>query len=301
MVFSFLLQTKNMSNTSYKISVKTPCQEDWGGMSNTNDGRFCNSCEKEVIDFTKLSDEEVIDYITKNAKQGGCGRFLNTQLETITINFEENTFDINIAFWKKFVAVFMICFAQQIFNAQVAFTQIPKRDTAITKPNCDTDMMIESPPMSYLDSVLKTIKIDSAVSLKDSSLAGDSTLVRDTTIQIKDSDFTMGSTILKINDYKLPNIFKSNDSIIWYPINKCDILGWFVPIQTKKEIPQISDEPTSILYPKNKKKLNEDSIFENNETVDLKKKNKYPQKEKIYNLPVIAILPETKEKKRKKK
>ena len=64
-----------MSTTSYKISVKAPCHEDWAGMSNTNDGRFCSSCEKEVIDFTKLSDEEVIAYIQKMQSMAAVADF----------------------------------------------------------------------------------------------------------------------------------------------------------------------------------------------------------------------------------
>ena len=64
---------------SIKITVANPCHEDWTKMSPTEKGKHCNSCQKEVIDFTKKSDEEVF----KLAKSGTsiCGRFKNTQLD----------------------------------------------------------------------------------------------------------------------------------------------------------------------------------------------------------------------------
>ena len=283
-----------MSKTTFKISVKAPCHEDWGGMSNTNDGRFCSSCEKEVIDFTKLSDDEVIAYIQKNAKHGGCGRFLNTQLETIIINFEENTFDFNIAFWKKFAAILMLCFAQQIFNAQVAFTQTPKKDSAIVKPICDNDVMIESPPMSYLDSLLKPIKEDSAVSLKDSIIVKDTTLENDTaSVKLIEEKFTVGwaSPTIKINPKTLKGLPISCDNMI---------VGYF--ISESINIPSIFEEkesPNSILYLPKKTEIKEENLPRYTAN---SRERKNPSKErKETNLPMIALLPDNKEKKQKKK
>ncbi|WP_165760198.1 carboxypeptidase-like regulatory domain-containing protein [Niastella populi] len=43
-------------------------------------GRFCGSCRKTVVDFTAMSDKEMLDTITKAAGQPLCGRFANDQL-----------------------------------------------------------------------------------------------------------------------------------------------------------------------------------------------------------------------------
>jgi hypothetical protein len=43
-------------------------------------GRFCNSCQKCVVDFTSWADAQVYDYITKHKDQKICGRFQTTQL-----------------------------------------------------------------------------------------------------------------------------------------------------------------------------------------------------------------------------
>jgi hypothetical protein len=70
---------------SLKISIPTPCQEDLGQMDKTEKGRFCLSCQKEVIDFTKMTDEDILVYFEKK-KMGEskvCGTFrLDQVLET---------------------------------------------------------------------------------------------------------------------------------------------------------------------------------------------------------------------------
>ncbi|GGZ52875.1 hypothetical protein GCM10008088_13180 [Mesonia mobilis] len=58
-------------------------------MSPTQKGKFCASCQKEVIDFTKLSASEIARK-TKNAKQL-CGRFISTQLEQEYISSTQNS------------------------------------------------------------------------------------------------------------------------------------------------------------------------------------------------------------------
>jgi hypothetical protein len=63
--------------TQLKISIPTPCHENLSVMDKTENGKFCLSCQKEVIDFTKMSDEDIILYFEK--KKSGeakvCGTF----------------------------------------------------------------------------------------------------------------------------------------------------------------------------------------------------------------------------------
>ena len=62
-----------------RLHVPVPCHESWNNMSVESEGRFCSSCQKTVIDFTAMSDQEIIQYF-KNAKGNTCGRFLEDQL-----------------------------------------------------------------------------------------------------------------------------------------------------------------------------------------------------------------------------
>lgn len=61
-----------------KISIPEPCHENWLEMSPTEKGKFCSACQKNVIDFTKSSDSEIL--VTYNENENLCGRFRISQL-----------------------------------------------------------------------------------------------------------------------------------------------------------------------------------------------------------------------------
>jgi hypothetical protein len=70
-----------MLNTKKQVhlAVSTPCTEAWDTMKPDKNGRFCGSCQKNVIDFTRLSDTEILNYFT-DFKGSSCGRFTEKQL-----------------------------------------------------------------------------------------------------------------------------------------------------------------------------------------------------------------------------
>jgi len=61
------------------ISIPTPCHENWRNMTVADKGRFCASCQKNVIDFTQSSDRLIAETFRKEGNV--CGRFLKSQLE----------------------------------------------------------------------------------------------------------------------------------------------------------------------------------------------------------------------------
>lgn len=65
-----------------KISIPEPCHEGWENMSPTEKGRFCGSCQKEVIDFTGMTDAELFAFFTNKNVGSVCGRTHITQLDT---------------------------------------------------------------------------------------------------------------------------------------------------------------------------------------------------------------------------
>ena len=67
------------NNVTY-LHIASPCDEGWEQMIPDAQGRFCGSCQKTVIDFTQMSDAQVLATISK-AAAGCCGRFQNDQLD----------------------------------------------------------------------------------------------------------------------------------------------------------------------------------------------------------------------------
>lgn len=63
----------------FQVTVPTPCKENWSKMTSNKDGRFCLSCQKTVVDFSTMSDEHILSYISKG-RDTMCGRFKENQL-----------------------------------------------------------------------------------------------------------------------------------------------------------------------------------------------------------------------------
>lgn len=70
--------------TSFKIVIDAPCTEKWGNMQSTDGGRFCNTCEKVVTDFTGFTDQELAKWF-KEHNGKGCGRLNPEQLNKLII------------------------------------------------------------------------------------------------------------------------------------------------------------------------------------------------------------------------
>lgn len=63
----------------YKLRIDNPCSENWEKMTSAEGGKFCQNCSKNVIDFTNLSDKEIIQIISKSPGNL-CGRLAEHQL-----------------------------------------------------------------------------------------------------------------------------------------------------------------------------------------------------------------------------
>lgn len=63
-----------------QLSIPTPCHENWENMTPVEKGRYCSSCQKQVVDFSSMSDREIAAFFKKPSAGATCGRFLNDQL-----------------------------------------------------------------------------------------------------------------------------------------------------------------------------------------------------------------------------
>lgn len=64
-----------------QLTIPEPCHENWDAMTPVEKGRFCNACQKQVTDFTHMSDRQLAEFFKKPSTGSGCGRFLSSQLE----------------------------------------------------------------------------------------------------------------------------------------------------------------------------------------------------------------------------
>jgi hypothetical protein len=62
-----------------KLSITQPCKAPWEEMTPVDHGRYCLQCEKQVVDFSGMTDAEVVTYFEKHGKV--CGRFMPSQLD----------------------------------------------------------------------------------------------------------------------------------------------------------------------------------------------------------------------------
>lgn len=87
--------------TKTSLQIADPCHEDWNKMSATDKGRFCQSCSKQVVDFSLLSDRQILEYFSKQ-KGNTCGRFRDDQLNRPLDNQQAKA---KISLWKWFMTV----------------------------------------------------------------------------------------------------------------------------------------------------------------------------------------------------
>ncbi|MBC6700555.1 carboxypeptidase-like regulatory domain-containing protein [Hymenobacter sp. BT190] len=71
------------------LSIPQPCHENWDQMTPATQGRHCAACAKVVVDFTTLSDAEVVALLHRTAAP--CGRFREDQLERMMRTLAEPT------------------------------------------------------------------------------------------------------------------------------------------------------------------------------------------------------------------
>ncbi len=98
----------------YKIRIPEPCPEDWNKMTPNDNGRFCTSCSKNVVDFTNMLPDEIQVYFQKNSNV--CGRFKNTQLESLTIQIPNQVLYSQTNYRKIFLLALFIAMGTTLFS-----------------------------------------------------------------------------------------------------------------------------------------------------------------------------------------
>jgi len=102
-----------LKNKDLNISIPKPCTQPWEQMTASGDGRFCNHCQKTVIDFTTWSDAALHQFL-QGKREKVCGRFLASQLNRpITIPPQPHS-----ALYRMVVVLGLTLMAAEHTNAQ---------------------------------------------------------------------------------------------------------------------------------------------------------------------------------------
>lgn len=97
----------------YFLSIENPCEKIlWKSMENSENGKFCNLCSKNVIDFSILSDSEIIRDI--------CAKMSASQSNRLVINpFERKRFHLS----KTITALLLVGSANSTLSSELNTTK----------------------------------------------------------------------------------------------------------------------------------------------------------------------------------
>jgi hypothetical protein len=102
----------------HKITIPEPCHENWNKMTPKDNGRFCMSCSKTVVDFTTMLPDEVQHFFIQNQNKSICGRFKKSQLDTITIQIPSQVLYTQTHYHKMFLLALFIAMGTTLFSCQ---------------------------------------------------------------------------------------------------------------------------------------------------------------------------------------
>ncbi len=160
-MFDALKKTSTLKKKIH-ISIPKPCHENWSAMTPNEKGKFCNSCAKTVVDFTKKSVVEIQDFFIDNRHKKVCGHFYKTQLDSITIEIPRETLFQQLSFSKMFLLALLITMGATLMSC----------NTKGEKQKIDQVILIDSIANSekLIDSIVQQTNIDTIVEVKNDTL-----------------------------------------------------------------------------------------------------------------------------------
>jgi len=83
-----------------KVTIPEPCHQQWDDMTQAANGRFCASCSKTVVDFTSMTDQQVIDYLSTATNV--CGRISALQFSSVNNQIQTSAISPG-SIWKRLI------------------------------------------------------------------------------------------------------------------------------------------------------------------------------------------------------
>ncbi|MCF6402276.1 carboxypeptidase-like regulatory domain-containing protein [Chitinophaga filiformis] len=150
-----------MKKSSVIISIPTPCHESWDAMTPADKGRFCQSCQKTVTDFSGMSNQQIISYL-KSRRGKVCGRFHADQLNK-ELSMPANSKKQPFASIAAMVAALSIAIPTVEAKSKAEKIQLAPERSGITPQQTDTLPRIRG---IVIDSISKAVVPGAIIILK---------------------------------------------------------------------------------------------------------------------------------------
>ncbi len=96
------------------ITIPQPCSQSWQQMEERQQGRHCLHCCKTVIDFTGMSNAEILAYLSGTGNV--CGRFNERQIPNLSHQLKAEN-KVEAFGWKKWMvaaSLLGVCFSERV-------------------------------------------------------------------------------------------------------------------------------------------------------------------------------------------
>jgi hypothetical protein len=127
-----------------QLSIPEPCLQDWNKMTPNDQGRFCSSCSKTVVDFSTMSDAALMNYFENLKDSNVCGRVYTDQLDR-NIEPAANPRKKIFVYWQYLLAFVMMVTKGQMAKAQGA---VKSGEVKMNKTLGDTILLPTQSPIS---------------------------------------------------------------------------------------------------------------------------------------------------------
>lgn len=185
-----------MAKTTLQISIPEPCHEDWGKMTPTQCGAFCNACRKEVVDFSQMSEAEIVERLS-TASGKVCGRIAADKLDRELVKYEP---DAAWYSWKKWAVAAGVLLGINQAKAEEVFAG----DT-VSRSTVDTARILPAVTITcnkyeghFGAIMMGGMEAKSIVALKEQPLSKDSIIKLSGTITDPDNE-PMADVLIQIN------------------------------------------------------------------------------------------------------
>ena len=205
----------------YLLNIENPCQKaQWASMTETDIGKFCSQCSKNVVDFATLTDVEVIRFI-ESTSGTICSRLTPGQMNRLlAVKQKKNSFQLG-----KIITSLLILGATE---SSFAAGQHLEQTEFVVVPN---DKKSE-PDVSGAN---KIIERDSLKKIISGKVVEGGRVVKLTEVFIKGTDVFTKTDTLGNFKFEIPNDFASDTIVLVVKHNGFE--GDTETIVYKKDLP----------------------------------------------------------------